>query len=58
MWWLLFLIVGAIVLIYLVDRRRGSTGASKADDLPSGANRKPPDSGFTLQGGAGGDGGF
>ncbi len=56
MWWFLVLVLGAIVLIWLVDRRRGSTGASKADDLPSGADGKTPDSGFYTQGGA--DGGF
>lgn len=58
MWWLLILLAGVIVLIWVVDRRRGSTGASKAEDLPSGARRNPPDSGFTMQGGVGGDGGF
>ena len=60
MWWLLIVVVGAIVAMWLIDRRRGSSGASKADDLRAGADPKTPDSGFNLQGGlgGGGDGGF
>jgi hypothetical protein len=60
-WWILgFLAVFALIAV-IVDRR-GSTGASRADDLPSGRDRHTPDSGYggggPGGGGLGGDGGF
>jgi hypothetical protein len=58
MWWFIVVVAVAIVVIWLIDRRRGSTGASRADDLPSGADRHTPDPGFNVPQGGGGDGGF
>lgn len=59
MWWFIVVVAVLIVAIWLIDRRRGSTGASRADDLPSsGAERQAPDSGFNMPFGGGGDGGF
>lgn len=57
MWWFIVVVAVAIVAIWLIDRRRGSTGASRAEDLPSRADRHAPDPGFTMPQG-GGDGGF
>ena len=57
MWWFIVVVAVAIVAIWLIDRRRGSTGASRAEDLPSRADRHAPDPGFQMPQG-GGDGGF
>ncbi len=57
MWWLLVVVAGVIVAIWLIDRRRGSTGASKADDLPGMAQGKSPNTGFENMPRSGGDGG-
>ena len=58
MMWFVVVVAVVIVAIWLIDRRRGSTGASRADDLPSGADRQTPDPGFHMPQGGGGDGGF
>jgi hypothetical protein len=60
-WWILgFLAVFALIAV--IVNRRGSTGASRADDLPPGRDPRTPDSGYggpgTGGGGFGGDGGF
>ena len=56
MWWLVLGLVAAMVLIAVVINRRGSTGASRADDLPSGRDGRAPDPGFGSVGGIGGGG--
>ena len=56
--WFVVAIAVVIVAIWTIDRRRGSTGASRKDDLPSGADRQTPDPGFNMPSGGGGDGGF
>ena len=59
MWWILGFLA-AMVLIAVVINRRGSTGASRADDLPSGgtATRPTPGSAAAGSGAATRGGGF
>ena len=35
MWWVVIALVAVLVLITVVVNRRGSTGQSRADDLPT-----------------------
>ena len=55
MWWILAFLA-AIVLMAVVINRRGSTGASRNDDLPSGRDGHTPDPGYGSVGGIGGGG--
>ena len=61
MWWLILGLIGVCAVLVVVLSRRGSTGASRADDLPSGRDRQTPDPGIGHPGfgggGFGGDGG-
>lgn len=53
-------IIGFVVIvgvIVVVTNRRGSTGASRADDLPSPYGRDAGRGGGYIGGGGGGDGG-
>lgn len=45
-WWIVGIIV-VVGLVWMLMTRRGSTGASRNDDLPSGGDQRPPGSGFT-----------
>ena len=56
--WIIGIAAVLIVVTMAIDRRRGSTGGSRADDL-RGSPGKPPDnySGNVGGGGFGGDGG-
>ena len=54
--WIIGIAAVLIVLVMAIDRRRGSTGASRADDLP-GWNAKPGGGyGGNVSGGGFGDG--
>jgi hypothetical protein len=59
MWWWILGFLAVIVLIAVVIDRRGSTGASRAEDRASGRDSHTPDSGYGAGGfgGGGGDGG-
>lgn len=53
-------IIGFVVImgvIVVVTNRRGSTGASRADDLPSGHQRDSSRGDGYISGSGGGDGG-
>ena len=60
MWWIIGF-VAVCAAISIVISRRGSTGASRADDLPSTHQPGTGQAGYIGGGGAdgfGGDGGF
>lgn len=57
MWWLIIGWVLAIAAISIVVSRRGSTGASRADDLPSTYRHGAQRGGMASGGGYMGDGG-
>ena len=54
---ILGLVALAIAAMVLVDRRRGSSGASRADDLPGTTRNRPGPMDSPHSGGTGGDGG-
>ena len=42
MWfWILVVVVAVVAVAKLIDRGRGSTGASRADDLPGTSTGRP-----------------
>lgn len=57
MWWLIIGVVALCTAISVVISRRGSTGASRADDLPS-PYRSGSDHGSAMGGIGGFDGGI
>ena len=56
MWFIIGFIV-IVGMIVVVMNRRGSTGASRADDLPSTPADRTPAAGGYIGGGGGGDAG-
>ena len=58
MWWILVVVVAAaIVGMWLIYRGRGSSGASKAEDVPPTAAPMTPGTGFDRMPKGGGAGG-
>ena len=49
-WWMLSIVAVFSVLVILIDRRRGSTGASRADDLPGGSRDRPENTWLSSSG--------
>jgi hypothetical protein len=53
--WIIGILAAVTIIAMVVERRRGSTGASRAYDRPG--TQGPPPSANTRFGGGGGDGG-